>query len=165
MTNQGIRPVPLGCYLEDFVSYASYIQFPHTDSVYLLVLIPRMIEPQCGGGNLLVSYSRYTNQLQDTLWVSYAGGFEISRTSDQQIICSVDIESVLAGDTIFLERKHTYVVRIGDLSSRYRSIRVKIAEYQYKYLMTVGGQFKQISVNRKEEILDEELVKILEEYQ
>ena len=161
VSGQGIKPVALGCFLEDFVAYRSYIQLPATDSVYLLVLVPEMNNPACGGGSLLVTYSRFNHQLQDTLWISFNGGIELSRTSDQQIICSIDIESVLTGDTIFLERKHTYVVRIGDLSSSFRSFIVKISTYNYKYVMSVGGRFKQISASRKDEILDEELVKLL----
>ena len=160
---QGIKPVGLGCSLKEFVAYKSYIQLPSTDSVYLLVLSPEMTDPACRGGDFLVTYSKFNQQLQDTLWISYQGGFEISRTSEQQKICGVDIESVLTGDTIFLERKHTYVVRIGDLRSKYKSFKAKITIYQYKYVMTVGGRFKQVSVNRKDEILNEELAKLFGE--
>jgi hypothetical protein len=152
---QGIKPVPISCKLEDFEAYDCYIQFPPTDSVFALVLSPDMRDPVCGEGSLLVTYSRYDYQLQGSLWISLRGAARPQHIDDQIFTCRIDIESIVAEDSICMERIETHYLRSDRApkgQSRFKKL--KIITYNMVYKMTVGGKFIKIREDKKEEIID-----------
>jgi hypothetical protein len=152
---QGIKPVALGCELKDFVAYDSYIQFPPTDSVVVVVLSPDMRDPACGEGSLLATYSKHNYQLQSTLWISMRGGLTPQYIDDQKVVCNLDIEGIVAEDSIYLERKETHYLRLNNVPrGQSRSRKLKTTIYKITYKMTVGGKFIKIREDRNDEILD-----------
>jgi hypothetical protein len=146
---QGIKPVKIYCELEDFVAYDSYIQFPPTDSVVIVVLSPDMRKASCGEGSLLTTYSKHNYQLQDILWISMRGEIEPQYINNQKFVCDLVIESIIAEDSICIERKESHYIKI---TKGYR--KVKTTVYNIVYKMTEGGKFIKIREDRKDEILD-----------
>jgi hypothetical protein len=152
---QGIKPVALGCELKDFVAYDSYFQFPDTDSVVVVVLSPDMRDPACGDGSLLATYSKHNYQLQDALWISMRGGLTPQYIDDHKVVCNLDIESVIAEDSIYIERKETHSLRLNNVPrGQSRSRKLKKTTYKITYKMTAGGKFIKIREDRNDEILD-----------
>jgi hypothetical protein len=153
--DQGIKPVALYCNPEDFRSYESYIQFPSTDSVFLLTLCPEMRDPACREGFLLATYSKYNYQLQDTLWIYLEGALESQYIDEQQVVCHLNIESMLTEDSICVTRTESHYLRFNNVPRKQKqSKNIKETVYNTTYKMTVGGKFIVMKDEKKDEILD-----------
>jgi hypothetical protein len=150
-----IKPVALRCELEDFLYYSCYIQFPQTDSVYILVLSPEMRDPACRCGSLMVTYSKHTFKLQDTLWISVEGKLDQHYIDNQKIICGLEVESILTNDSINVTRIVSYFLRFNNVPrGEPSSKRIKTTTFHTTYKMTVGGKFIKLREKRDDEILD-----------
>jgi hypothetical protein len=153
---QGIKKVGLACDIGSFQSYFSYFQLPATDSVYVVALTPDMKDAVCGEGLLLVTYSKLNNQFQDTLWFALRSALNPQYIDNQKVVCNLDIEeSIIANDSIYLERKEAYYLRFNNVpkGGQY-SKKIKSSHIYTTYQMTVGGKFIKIRERREDEILD-----------
>jgi hypothetical protein len=153
--DQGIKPVALNCNQEDFLTYESYIQFPPTDSAYLITLVPEMRSPMCRSGLLLVTFAKNNYKLQDTLWISFEGRLEPQYIDGQRIGCTLDIESKLIEDSIYVTRTESHFFRLNNVpKGQVRSKKIKETIYNTTYKMTVGGKFVIINDKKTDKIID-----------
>jgi hypothetical protein len=150
-----IRSVALNCSIQDFEAYYPYIQFPPTDSVYVLILSPEMRDPSCGQGCLLATYSKYNYQLRDTLWISLDGALSPQYIDEQKVVCGFDIESVLTKDSICVETIESYYLRFNNVpKGQPRSKQIKETKFNTTYKMTTGGKFIKLREKREDDIID-----------
>ena len=149
--DQGIKMIDMGCGVENFEEYVGDIQFPHTDSAYLVTIFPTLIDA-CGEGLLLVSYSKYDYKIRDTLWIDSDRRLPVIKIDDNmEIPRHLTIESISTKDSIYVEKEIDYYLR--ELNPRH-SKRVKVTKFYTTYKITTGGKFVIIRERKEDEILD-----------